>query len=404
MPPHTGESEVEYLWRLGDAKDSGILEAEWEEIKDAMNRNYRASEDEYRTESAYRKSYQCAKKFLGNVLVKRDEVEASADSVAEELELKIRELKKEKQLLRDERTQYQKYIRNEARFEQSLDLIEEKIQELGKRKYDGIGSVFLDGLESGREMVLLLSDWHIGMNFDTEFGRFNTKQAECRLAYLLSQILKIKETHNIQVCDVAVLGDMISGSIHKTIQVENRENVIEQVMKVCDLLTDFIAKLCDEFGEVTFLSVAGNHSRLEPNKEDAVKDERLDDLIGWIIKNSLKHVNNFYPIDTIDNTVAELEVAGQLYYFVHGDKGELNQNGINKLNSMIGMIPYAVCAGHGHKFEVKDINGIKVVYNGCLCGSGDSYTIEKRLHGKAEQTVLVCNSEGIECIYPVELS
>ena len=47
--------------------------------------------------------------------------------------------------------------------------------------------------------------------------------------------------------------------------------------------------------------------------------------------------------------------------------------------------------------------GHRVVQGGSLAGSGDSHTIEKRLSGKPSQTVCVCNSDGIECVYPVML-
>ncbi len=50
-----GESERHYLWRLGNMKDSGQIDMNWQELADVINAYCRDSEEEYRTESAYRK-------------------------------------------------------------------------------------------------------------------------------------------------------------------------------------------------------------------------------------------------------------------------------------------------------------------------------------------------------------
>ena len=81
----------------------------------------------------------------------------------------------------------------------------------------------------------------------------------------------------------------------------------------------------------------------------------------------------------------------------------MNQNGLAKLSMMIGYFPYCVLLGHKHFPATTEINGIKMVQSGSMPGSGDDHTIELRLSGKPSQTVLVCNKDGIECNYTVEL-
>ena len=92
---------------------------------------------------------------------------------------------------------------------------------------------------------------------------------------------------------------MISGSIHKSIQVTNRENVIEQIKIASDLISDFCYSLSEYFESVNISSVNGNHSRIE-KKEDALKDERLDDLIFFIVEKSLGHIQNINFNHNID--------------------------------------------------------------------------------------------------------
>lgn len=57
------ENEEQFLWRIGQAKDSGVIDLDWCEIADIINKEFRADESEYRLESAYRKPYQQAKRF-----------------------------------------------------------------------------------------------------------------------------------------------------------------------------------------------------------------------------------------------------------------------------------------------------------------------------------------------------
>ena len=64
------ENEYQYIWRIGQAKDSGLLGMDWNDIADLINKEFRNDESEYRTEAAYRKSYQQAKKFLKQMYLK----------------------------------------------------------------------------------------------------------------------------------------------------------------------------------------------------------------------------------------------------------------------------------------------------------------------------------------------
>ena len=52
----------------------------------------------------------------------------------------------------------------------------------------------------------------------------------------LSEIIEIQKTHIAENCVCLLLGDLISGSIHKTISVTNKENVIEQVKLACEYI------------------------------------------------------------------------------------------------------------------------------------------------------------------------
>ena len=154
-------------------------------------------------------------------------------------------------------------------------------------------------------------------------------------------------------------------------------------------------------------NVSGNHSRID-KKEDALHDERLDDLIKWAVDILLHHVDNILTYGTengnFDNGIALMKIRGKNYVNVHGDYDSYTRSGVSNLLMMLGFIPYAITFGHMHTCAVDECNGIKMIRGGSLAGSGDSYTVEKRLTGKPSQMVCVCTDKGVEAYYTVELN
>ena len=389
------ETENQYLWRIGRLIDSGQIES-WKAITPTLNKQLRNDETEYRDESAYRKKYQYAKMFYDDVFTKSDNQE-----IFKELEEQKLEIRKEIVKLRDERALKNKDIRIEARVEQKLDYLEKMISNQGKIDYELPDNTVK--INSDNDLIIMLSDLHIGQTFASAWGRYNLEVAKDRINQYLNKIVDIQKVHNSENCFVSLQGDMISNSIHKTLAVTNRENVIEQVIQASEMITSFLAKLSEYFNTVTVASVVGNHSRID-KKEDALKDERLDSIIEWYAKSKLEQFENIQFIDNIDNTITGFWCREKFYAIVHGDYDKFDMPGVARLSMMLGFFPYCVLFGHKHHSAFTEINGIKLVQSGSFPGSGDDHTIERRLSGHPSQTILVCNDKGIECIYNVELT
>ena len=392
-----GETEIQYLWRIGKMVDAGKI-GSWKDITPTLNKQLR-EDDEYYDESAYRKKYQAAKKFYDEIFSQQGD-----EDFKKEQEEILREIKKEKIKLRDERTESNRGIRIEARVEDKLDYFEKIIANQGRVDYKPLKPAERELIKtkSDNDLVIMLSDLHIGQTFASAWGRYNLEVAKDRMNQYLNKIIEIKDRHNSENCFVTLQGDMISNSIHKTIAITNRENVIEQVISASEMITAFLAELSKIFNNVTVASVVGNHSRID-KKEDALKDERLDTLIEWYAKSKLENFENIEFIEPYDNTFNCFVVRNKHYFIVHGDYDKFDMAGVAKLSMMAGYFPYCILFGHRHFPATTEINGIKLVQSGSFPGAGDDHTIELRLSGKPSQTVLVCNEDGIECNYTVEL-
>lgn len=360
-----------------------------------MNK-YFGDPDKPYSEAAWRKPYQMAKKFLEAGVFNK----LSEDEYFKELQIQKQEIQKEKRKLYDERLDINRRLREESRLETTIEKFEDMLSNIANNRYLTYSPI---SLHSNNDMIICLSDLHIGATYYGFDGLYDSSIAKERLEQYLSEIISIQENHNAENCVCLLLGDLISGSIHKTISVTNKENVIEQVKLACEYISDFVYELGKHFKTVELRGVSGNHSRLE-EKEDALLGERLDTLILWFIKSMLKNVENIFVIDEdIDDTLSTFFVRDKLYFAVHGDFDSTNDSSISKLILWAKMTPYCILCGHKHYPAMTDVSGIKVVQSGSLGGSGDEYTRQKRLTGKPSQTVLVVNDNGIKCCYPVEL-
>jgi hypothetical protein len=390
------ENFHQYIWRIDELVQSGKYK-NWKEIVSFVNRElFGDDESQYRDESAYRKAVKYARDFYeAGVFGESD------DEYYQKLQNEKRELERAKIKFRDERNAWNKQNYIDARVEEKLDLLENELLSQGKVNFDIHENV---NISSDNDILVILSDFHIGQCFRSMWGEYNSDIAKDRLNQLLNEIIAIQKIHNSENCFISLQGDMLSGNIHKTIQITNRENVIEQIKLASELISSFCYELSKVFNKVFMSSVVGNHSRID-RKDDSLHDERLDDIISWGVELSLKHIENFYVLkENIDSGIAKVNIRNKVYIAVHGDYDRYNSAGVSNLCMHLGFIPYAITYRHLHTCAVEETNGVKMIRGGSLAGSGDDYTIEKRLSGKPSQMVCVCNNKGVVCYYPIELN
>ena len=383
------ESDEELVYRICQDKEQIGC---WQDVANIINE---LTGNDY-GESTYRKKFQAFQKMLEANQSKF----VDSDTQMKEIEVQKRELERAKIKFRDERNAWQKQNYIDARVEQKLDLLEKELLSQGRVNFDIHDNV---NITSDNDILVILSDFHIGQTFRSVWGEYNSDIAKKRLNQLLNEIIAIQKLHNSEKCYVSLQGDMLSGNIHKTIQITNSENVIDQIKIASELISSFCYELTKHFSVVFMSSVSGNHSRMD-RKDEALHDERLDDIITWGIELSLKHIENFHVLNRkLDNGIVDIDIRGKSYIAVHGDFDGYNKTGVSNLCMHLGFIPYAITYGHLHTCAVDETNGVKMIRGGSLAGSGDAYTIEKRLSGKPSQMVCVCNKKGVSCYYPIEL-
>lgn len=391
------ENEEQYLWRIGQLIDSGELES-WNAVNGTVNREILGNDETtYRTESAWRKKYQTAKKFYNNCFSKME-----LEEYQRKLDLLNRQIQRNTIKFRDNRNAWSKQNYADSRIDETMDLYEEMLPNIGRENFEIHNIPNIDGTTS---LLVCLSDLHIGQTFESYWGSYNSYIAKQELQKYLNEVIRIGKLHSSKDIHLASIGDQINGCIHTTIQITNKENVVEQVKIAIEIISSFAYELTKYFENVFFYDVSGNHSRLNPDKDNVLRDERLDNLISWTVCNLLKHIDNFHDMThrKFDSTIAEANICGKNYLMIHGDMDSINKTGIGNLVTALGFCPEYIVCGHKHTPAMNEFNGIRVYQSGSPVGSGDDYTISKRLSGNPSQTVLVCNSSGVVCDYNVNL-
>ena len=326
--------------------------------------------------------------------------DVSSDGILSEIDEKMIELRKERQKFYDQRNAFNKVVRERSRQEELNEII-----------YDAVGNGNLPRLEytpsvierSDNDLLVSLNDLHYGAVHSNYWGEYNSDICRDMIKKYLDRIIHIAEVHGSENCIVWENGDVISGNIHRSIQVTNKENVIEQIMGASELIAEFLAELSKHFRTVQFVSVAGNHSRLEPNKDNAIMDERLDDVVEWYLSARLQNFDNIIigAGEKIDSTMYVINVRGLNYGGIHGDY-DGSASKVQSLQTMMGVPLYAILSGHMHHNKVDEVQGVKTVMAGSFLGM-DNYCVQKRIFGRPEQMVCVCDENGIVCHYDIPL-
>lgn len=379
---------------LSDISDKleGKNDLDWSEI--IAKYNLSMASDTLRKASSTIFGGQFVKEYYAKQYIQKSEDSDSAYDV------QLREIRREKQKLFDERAAFNKSNRDIARLQQDLDYLESLIKE---NQYEPFTPIYSIG--TGKDLVVCLSDLHIGMNVDSSFGKYNSDIAKHMFGKYLGRVVEAIELYHIENVYVFLIGDLISGNLHPTVQLENRENVVEQIQLASELISDFLYQIAHNCKHVYVNSVGGNHSRIG-KKDDVLRDERLDNLAIWYAKAKLQNIENviFAEEENIDPTISKNTIRGKSYLIVHGDYDSYSESGINKLVMMTREIPTGVFTGHLHHSSYDDINNVVIVRSGSFAGTGDDYTVSKRICGRPTQVMCVVDSQGIKNFIPVDLT
>lgn len=382
------ETEEDYKFRIcGMRKENRLT---WQEICDIINEEL----DLNYTESKYRKEYAAYCKGYED----RDKEEEISPEISELINAKI-ELKKERVKLSDERVQTNAYIRQIAREETIKEIAIQTAKEMSSKKIlEASGESPKIGVN---DAILELSDWHYGIEIDNYWNKYNPDVAKERVSTLLREVIAKCKANNVRDIYVANLADLICGRIHLGLRLESRFDVITQTMQVSEILAEFLNELANHFN-VHYYDCLDNHSRLEPNKKDAMDLESLARIIPWYLKERLGNrieIND----NKFDEGIISFDCHGYNIIGCHGDHDKPNMV-VDNMTLMTHKHYDLVLTAHLHHFSADEKNETLVVSNGSLMGT-DTYAKNLRLSSKASQNLIIVSDKSVcEALYRIQLN
>ena len=386
-----GESERDYRMRCYIYKMTHP-DVTWQAIADTMNDQLSLN----LTESTYRKqskSWLTSSTTIGAVEDDPSEGETEVDNYIYDLNTLLREIKKARVQLSDERTQNQAYVRKMAREETLLEMAREVANTMSAKKLLAVPTAPIVRTRKDREGILCLSDWHYGIDVDNYFNTYSPRICLERLCKLRDEVILKGKELKFKKLHVVNMSDLISGRIHLQLRIENRFDAVTQVMQVSEILAEFLSDLSEHF-EIEYRDCLDNHSRLEPNKKESMELETLARIIPWYLQvrlkdnHRIKMLYNTYADDIITFNVFDWEVVA-----VHGHKDTPNKI-INNMIAATRKRNDLVLSAHFHHFSADEEHECVRISNGTLMGV-DTHSQDLRLTNKPSQNLIVANKENV---------
>lgn len=374
-------SQDELLVYLGNNKS--LFNLTFYDITDEMNERFNHSY----SEGYWRRRYHS---LASDILE-----EVSADENKDDA---LMALKLERYKLADERTQANAYYRRLSREQTIKEIAIEVADKISSKKILPQFDIAHRANDS-KEAILCISDWHYGMDFTNYWNNYNPDIARERIVKLQDMVTKTIVDEGISRLHIVNLGDMIAGRIHLTIRLESRIDVITQTIEVSEILAEFVHAL-SQYTKIDYYDCADNHSRLEPNKKEALNLETLQRIIPWYLQTRLSnqnditiHTNNRYGEDIINFNIFDYKIAG-----VHGDK-DRPIDVVNNINLLTKEHFDMILTAHLHHFSADEKDDTLIISNGSLMGT-DTYSKNLRLYSRPSQNLIIATPNN--CFYSLE--
>lgn len=286
------ENEDQYIWRIGELKDKGLIDMTWPELGVLFNKELRDDGENW-TDSAYRKKYQYAKRLYDNVFVGMD-----SEEYFTELESKKREIEKLKKQVQTEKLEYNRWLREEARDELIADRIIEEVKKLEPLEMPKvIPTESDDGERSG---ILMFGDAHFGVEFSIPglhgdiINEYSPVIFYKRMYKLLDETLEIIGREGFTEIYVFDLGDVIDGILRVKQLAKLKYGVVESTVKYADFMCNWLTEL-SKYVRVKFRMTHGNHSELRMlgQPKGTFTEDNMGEIVYYIISTRLTDNPNF---------------------------------------------------------------------------------------------------------------
>lgn len=303
------------------------------------------------------------------------------ESYLKELELKKRELIKERAKLHTEKLEYNRWLREDARD----DLFEEKVITAIHETLNKVDPPQkIGGMLSSRYGLLNIADCHFGKDFkvyglnDEIVNAYSPEIFFMRMEVLYNEVVDYAHKEKLKGFKVFNLGDSLDGFLRNSQLWTLRYGVPESAVIYGEYMGKWLRRLSDEF-DIEYYQTNGNHGelRLLDGKKGEHSHDNIEMVTGSIIRIINEDNPNFRYI-TNKSSFIFTDIAGYNVIGIHGEVRSLTAAIKDYSDIYDTKIDYLV-AGHKHHSEFVNC-GVRrgVIGVGSIIGSDDySMSIRK---------------------------
>lgn len=393
-----GESALQYHKRLvyGKLADKTLADVDFAELSEYVYGQ------PYESNSA-RKMLYGSKKTL-DLMEEERRAGVQDAGLADELEAKTQELRRERQKFFDQRREWQKLVTRDSRADHLHDMLADAAQRVG----DEIGRMYTTSApeygDSENEAIVVFSDWHYGMKTANIFNEYNTDICRERVRQTVEKMKKRILLHQCKQLHVVILGDLLHGAIHTSARVASEELVCEQLMHVSEILAQAIYELSMYAESTKVYMTYGNHARTVQNKNDSIHRDNMEKIINWWLIERFKNDEAIEVMPVSEHEFILLNVCGHRFVASHGDLDTVNTS--PRLLPVLFQktfgcdIEYILLGDKHHRESFNEL-GVTAMLCGALCGT-DDYANDKRLYSTPSQMLLIVNKDcGVDAEYRI---
>src|SRR5699024_3680840 len=128
--------------------------------------------------------------------------------------------------------------------------------------------------DTSMSMVVCLSDIHYGAHVDIPENYYDTQVAEYLLNDYANKVIALIKKNKVYSVDIVNLVDIVEHAYMRNQNLyDSEETLSEQIVHVTKLIIDFIQKVRQHVELVTYRGIAGNHDRLQGDKNSNLNSD-----------------------------------------------------------------------------------------------------------------------------------
>ena len=397
----TEENESQYIWRIGQAKDAGLIDTSWEELAPRLNSELGLDETEWRGESAFRKRYRVMQQSYDDVFSKLQ----FSTSRLSDIEKQTRELEKEKIKLQTEKLEYNRWLREEARDE----LICEKICAAVRENNEIVNPEPLIINKPTRSAILAFGDEHYATEF-TIYGlhgeiinSYSPEIFEQRMWNLFYKVVDIINKEELTTLYVFALGDFTDGILRCSQLMKLRYGVVEGTVKYANFISNWLNEL-SKYVKIKYQMVYGNHSELRMlgQPKGTFKEENTGLFVREMINARLENNPNFEMVINPTGLIFD-NIEGLNTLAIHGEVRNM-ENAIKDFSNTYNTDIRILIGGHMHHYKAETVGVNREIINVPSIIGIDDYSMSLNKTSNPGATLLVVEKDaGVSVEYKIKL-